>query len=64
MPCAEDNAFYIALTTAALKEFFEQHRSVKKQFHAVHKEDITCSVMLRNVSVIAKFSNKQDLYIF
>ena len=36
---------------------------MKKHFHAVHKEDITCSEMLRDVSVVAKCSNKQDLHI-
>ena len=35
----------------------------EQQFHAVFKKDITCSEMLRNVSVIAKCSCKQDLHI-
>ena len=63
MPCTEADAFYIGLTTVTLKERFKQHRSVKKHFHAIHKEDITCSEMLRDVSVIAKCPNKQDLPI-
>ena len=54
MPCTEANTFYIGFTTVTLKERVEQNRSVKKHFHAVHKEDISCSEMLRNVSVIAK----------
>ena len=36
----EANALYIGLTTITLKERFKQHRSVKKHFQAVHKEDM------------------------
>ena len=60
MPCTEANAFYIGLTTVTLKKRFKQHRSAKKYFHTVRKEDITCS---RDVSVVGICSNKQDLHI-
>ena len=52
-------AFYIGLTTVTLKERFKQHRSVKKTLSYGSQRDISCSEMLRNVSVIAKCSNKQ-----
>ena len=63
MTCTQVNTFYIGLTTVTLKKRFKQHISVKNPFHAVHKEDITCSEMLGNVLVIAKYSNEQDLHI-
>ena len=50
MPCNTANDFYTGLTTVTLKERFKQHRSVKKQFHAVHKEDIIIMVLFGSCS--------------
>ena len=48
--------------TVTIKERFKQHIAVKKHFYAVQKADIKYPEILRNMLVINKCLNKQDIF--
>ena len=61
--CKETDEFYVGMTTVTLKERFKQHSAIKKHFEQTHMRNITGSQMTRNVSVIARRREKEDLSI-
>ena len=61
--CKETNVFYVGMTTVTIKERFKQHSAIKKHFEQTHKRNITGSEMFKNVSVLARRREKEDLSI-
>ena len=49
--------------TNTVKERIKQHSSIKRHFTEIHKENITGSMILLNISVLARASDKIDLLL-
>ena len=54
---------YIGHTTTTVKERIKQHSSIKRHHKETHLENITGSMILPDISILAKTSNKIDLII-
>ena len=54
---------YIGHTTTTVKERIKQHSSVKRHHKETHLENITGSMILPDISILARTSNKIDLIL-
>ena len=52
------NTCYIGHTTTTAKERINQYYSIKRHFTETHKENITGSMILQNISIFAQASDK------
>ena len=50
--------YNIGHTTTTVKERIKQHSSIKRYFTETHKENITGSMILPNISILARASDK------
>ena len=55
---------YIGHTTTTVKERTKPHSSIERRFTETHKENITGSMILPNISILAQASDKIDLILF
>ena len=59
-PWNETLTCYIVRTTTTVKERIKQHTSMKQHFSETHKENITESMILPNISILTRASDKID----
>ena len=63
VPCNATQTCYIGHTTTTVKERIKQHSSIKRHHRETHKENITGSMILPNISILAKAPDKIDLIL-
>ena len=61
VPCNTTQTYDIGHTTTTVKERIKQHSTIKRQNRETHLENITGSMILPDISILARTSNKFDL---